>query len=523
MNPEIKINRIEEKIAKERRKAGLDFNKFREYYFKDYNTIPGSAFHVELGNILQTASSKRGQRLAIAAPRGSAKSTIITLQYIIYSLCYAKERFVVIISNTKEQATTFLAQVKTQLESNPRLIADFPNVCEYKKPNPLKQTQREINTRNRIKIVALGSGQQLRGLRNNQYRPTLVVLDDVEGDEAKETETQDRIQQWFEKSILKAGDANTNFILTGTIHHYNSLLAKYTDTKEYSGWEKHIYKSIIQGAMHQELWDKWRGIYCNRSEYKGQHGPQAAKGFYEERKEIMLKGVKILWPEKFTYYDLMCMREDQGHFSFDCEMQNDPNTKGSGLFTMEDIRFWDEEKKENYAPEHSYSYTFAACDPSLGRSTSKGDYTAIIVGSHNTGLGVLRILKSYIVRCKPAEIVNIVKEIHREYHLSALLIETNNFQEILAQDIDRELYFDGCPLQIEKIQHTANKIDRIASLQVPISHGKILFNSKDKILLDQLRQFPNGKHDDGPDALETLYTHCFKIPQDDSWVRKFFN
>jgi predicted phage terminase large subunit-like protein len=39
-------------------------------------------------------------------------------------------------------------------------------------------------------------------------------------------------------------------------------------------------------------------------------------------------------------------------------------------------------------------------------------------------------------------------------------------------------------------------------LETLVTQGLIVFSRRHQILLEQLRQFPHGKHDDGPDALE---------------------
>ena len=39
-------------------------------------------------------------------------------------------------------------------------------------------------------------------------------------------------------------------------------------------------------------------------------------------------------------------------------------------------------------------------------------------------------------------------------------------------------------------------------METYITTGTILFSRKDTVLLDQLKYFPRGDHDDGPDALE---------------------
>ena len=50
----------------------------------------------------------------------------------------------------------------------------------WRKPTPLKWSQKEIITRNGIKVLSLGVGQQLRGRRNKEFRPSLIILDDIE-------------------------------------------------------------------------------------------------------------------------------------------------------------------------------------------------------------------------------------------------------------------------------------------------------------------------------------------------------
>ena len=47
---------------------------------------------------------------------------------------------------------------------------------------------------------------------------------------------------------------------------------------------------------------------------------------------------------------------------------------------------------------------------------------------------------------------------------------------------------------------------RVASLQPDVKNGYILFRRDQSLLLQQLRQFPLGAHDDGPDALEGART-----------------
>ena len=46
---------------------------------------------------------------------------------------------------------------------------------------------------------------------------------------------------------------------------------------------------------------------------------------------------------------------------------------------------------------------------------------------------------------------------------------------------------------------------RIEGLQPHVANGLILFNRNHRTLLQQLRDWPEAQHDDGPDALEMLW------------------
>ena len=51
-------------------------------------------------------------------------------------------------------------------------------------------------------------------------------------------------------------------------------------------------------------------------------------------------------------------------------------------------------------------------------------------------------------------------------------------------------------------RNSTDKLGRIASLQPLITSGQVRLSRRHILLVDQLRHFPMGAHDDGPDALE---------------------
>jgi len=81
------------------------------------NPQPTPDFHDELWEYC--CSDKR--KVAIAAPRGHAKSTAVTLAYALASLLWRDKTFILIISDTEDQAASFLQNIASELIDNEAL------------------------------------------------------------------------------------------------------------------------------------------------------------------------------------------------------------------------------------------------------------------------------------------------------------------------------------------------------------------------------------------------------------------
>jgi len=230
--------------------------------------------------------------LAIAAPRGFGKSTLVTLACVLYGVCHQRERFIVILSATASQAKQFLETVKQELEGNQKLLSDFP---ELTGDRPSPWTSSEIVTPSHIRILALGAEQRIRGRKHGKDRPTLVIVDDVENAESSfRLDAMDKLRDWFTRSILKVGSGDTNYLLIGTLHHPHCLLAEYIDPQQHPGWTKRTYRAVTAWAAKQTLWDRWAAIYNSREVWEDEHGPEAARAFFEANRKEMEEGMAPL-------------------------------------------------------------------------------------------------------------------------------------------------------------------------------------------------------------------------------------
>ena len=532
MDSKTKIEILNKEISAIRREANKDFSKFRQYYFPHYHKKPDAEFHKDLCGILKDMIYARGTRVAFAGPRECAKSTVVTTEYTIYCICYKIEPFILVISSTADQVEHFMYDIKRELETNLRLIQDFSDVCEVGiKPGPPRWTKNQIITRNGVNVQVLSVNQQVRGIRHGEFRPSLIVLDDIEAEQS--TQNPDnfyKLQDTITKSVIRAGTSTTNVIYIGTIHHYNSLLAQFTNEDQFPGWVKRTYKSIIKWSEHPELWEQWVKIYHNQEVYKDKEGPAAALDYFNEHSSLMLQGAKVLWPESWGYYRLMVEREQLGYVSFDSEMQNEPVNPRDCHFNIEEIHYWEDEYKteeELFSVRGDKFIIVGSCDPSMGKQNKNADFSAILTGAYDTETGILYVLDADIERRRPDKIIDDIIAYHCRRKYDKFAFETNQFQEYMAEVLHKKA---KGKLNIEQIKHSTNKFARIESLQPFVKNGTIRFSRKHSALLEQMKFFPKGKFDDALDGLEMLVAIAQKPPEvqvyvsegiDNSWYEDY--
>jgi hypothetical protein len=148
------------------------------------------------------------KRVAIAAPRGHAKSTAITKCYTLAATLFRTADYILIVSDTYNQACLFLGEIKRELIQNQDLV-DLFELKKDEDGNTVLEMDREndiivaFKDGHQFRITALGSEQKVRGLLWNGRRPNLIVGDDLENDEiVMNPERRDKFKQWIQNALL---------------------------------------------------------------------------------------------------------------------------------------------------------------------------------------------------------------------------------------------------------------------------------------------------------------------------------
>lgn len=476
--------------SQQRRMQAFDpingYGFFVQTYFPHYVRHPEqSELHRYLFQRLpEIVRSPDSQNDAIAAPRGEAKSTLVSQLFVLWCLITGRKRYAVIVMDSIDQAYPMLEAIKAELAFNSRLNTDFPEACGQGRV----WQSGTILTANDAKVQVAGSGKKLRGLRHGAYRPDLAVLDDIENDEnVRSPEQRDKLESWLKKTVLPLGGAGVKFdvVYIGTILHYDSVLSR---TLNNPLWRVARFKALLQWPDRMDLWERWEDILRNT-------GPETAEAYFNEHAVEMCAGAIVSWAAR-PLLALMKIRARDGHSTFDSEYQNDPIAGDNAPFANA-IHFWINRLRE--------WVFFGACDPSMGKSGKGRDPSALLVGGFNRQTGILDVVEAHIRKRLPDRIIEDVIALQREYRCLVWGVETVQFQEFLKDELVKRSAAAGCPVPAVGIKPSAEKLLRIESLQPHMKNGLIRLHPSHTTLIDQLRHFPMADHDDGPDALHMLW------------------
>ncbi len=500
---------LDQDALRRRERSEQDFPFFRRTYFPHYCLAEGdSRLHAWLDiELPRLADAREGVRLAVAAPRGEAKSTFVSLFFVLWAVLTGRKHYIVIIADALEQATSLLDAVKDELEGNDLLKQDFPATAGK---GPVWNSGTVVTSGN-VKIQALGAGKRMRGLRHGPHRPDLAILDDLENDEnVDKPEQRDKLQSWLQKTVLNLGsaDGGMDVVYVGTLLHYDSVLAR---TLRKPLWKARIFRSIVRWPDRMDLWDRWETLLVSE-------GEAVARDFYLGHCSEMESGAEVSWPASRPLYRLMCLRAEDRN-AFDSEQQNDPLSSDEAPFNG-CLTFWVDRSRD--------WLLFGAVDPSLGKQGAGRDPSALLIGGFLRETMTLDVVEAVIRKRHPDRIIEDILALHETYQPLLWGVETVQFQEFFAHVLVQRATARGLSLPVRPLVNSTDKLLRIESLQPHMAQGRIRLHIAQQALVDQLRHFPRADHDDGPDALEMLWrlaTTGFvsagdayqRIPQEQAW------
>ena len=169
------LNQQELQMIKENRDVRVTLAEKSHYWFfslylGEYVQYPFAPFHKEMFSITEDEKTRIS---AVVAFRGSAKTTIMTTSFPIWAITgKLQKKFILILSQTQQQARLHLTNIKRELESNELLKEDIGPFEEFSD----EWAANSIVLKNYgARIVAASTEQSIRGIKHGRYRPDLVI------------------------------------------------------------------------------------------------------------------------------------------------------------------------------------------------------------------------------------------------------------------------------------------------------------------------------------------------------------
>ena len=494
----------------------------------DSNLIPAGCspenapdVHKELCLMLDgIAWDNHSGKVCYSMPRGHAKSTFVSNVFPIHQ-CYfdcatdGGRKYILIISETEDLSTKFVEYINSQLKFNKKLREDLGVIMNESKFDNKKDTGMEFVTTKGTMVRAAGMGKALRGARNGAYRPDLVILDDLESMANTNTkELREKNLHWYNSVIEPIGvEGRTAFLYVGTLVHGNGLLPDILTRIDY---ESRKYAAIVQEPDNMELWMH----YCEILDDKTDEEREAkADAFYEENREEMDKGWKTLW-SRWTYSALMKKKSTLGTKAFNSEYMNIAYDPDSQIFNEDNIIFFDDRDLIDQWGRKIPLDVYGFWDLAVGKGNKRDDYNAVVIIGRDKLTGVMYVLDAWSAKVPAHKALAVAEQKISEWQPRLFGVETIQMQYEFYRQLQENIMKHGLySTRLKDCNPKDKKEDRIQILEPLFETGYLRLKRSQRLLLEQLLVFPQGEHDDLPDALASAVDLAGKTRQRTHYIK----
>lgn len=441
---------------------------FSIYYFSHYHLRPMADFHRKWYSDL-SFSELTG--VALIAFRESVKTTIAKMK-ILHAVCYGYKRFCVWTSYDESKAEANLYDIALELQTNQALIADFGQLFFEEKMEEKftrKKSIGEFITANKIKVKAYSTGKSPRGEVYREFRPDLIVLDDIETMKTVDSEAMTSQVEGYIDELLAGLSGDANVILLG------NRLAE--------GGSIDYFLRKIEGDP------KWK-IYDIPAVY-----PDG----------------RIAWPEKYCLTDAEAERENAGISDpkrRKVSLESKERLLGPSAYNREMLNCPILDSEREFSKKWFLPISRAEVDRKETRNYLTID-TAVSEKSSadNTGICINFVdrenkwnLIAYKVRMPPDELLAHIFYLADSIKFEKIGIEKTVYYDVFKIMLDGEMRKRNKFLPIYELKHnSASKQSRIRGLIHRYS-SKSIFHIAANDLEDELYSFPKCLHDDVADS-----------------------
>ncbi len=423
------------------------------------NELKSAKFHYELSDLLL----KDNQNVAVEMFRESGKSSYALRTFPLYAMAYpdAKRDYIVILKGNQTLASNKLKELVNEYLQNPYVKHNLVEIREQNSQCFSVDVKNEKGEIVNIRIEAYGKGASIRGLSNQDRRPKIIILDDIQDHEDARSETVTETDwNWFLSDIVFLGKKSRIFLIGNNLG------------------ERCVIERVINNAENL----KFKAI----------------------RVPVMVDGVPT-WEEKQSIAEIEAERDSYASMGkldiWYAEKMCQALAQESRLFQEEDYRYYSPHRKEDLI---SRCNIYACLDPASSTS-STACYRAITV----TGVDADNywfLLDVPYGRWDSAETIDKIFNVVQKYGLKTFYIEKGWYIQVIEPFLTKEMqrrniFFNVIPLEHAK---KGSKLERIKLLQPRFKAHTIMFPDK----ADWLGEFKSELAGVTKDEIKSEYIDC---------------
>ena len=377
--------------------------------------------------------------------RGAAKSTIAEEAMIIRG-GYREFSNCLILGETLERACERLGAIRHEIDTNERLFELFGDL------RGAVWAEDELVLSNGARILAMGRGQAIRGIKHNDKRPDAIFCDDLENlDGVRTPEARKKTKTWFVSELLPACDPKRFIRMAATPVDPDCL---------------------CENLRNDPTW-LVRVFPIERTD--------------EEGHQIST------WPERFplewieerkrSYQLLGMMREYRAEYDCEALHREDKPFRPEMFRTEPQVRTW--------------QAVYGMFDPAR----------TVNAKSATTGFAAWSWINNKLVvwdawgkMLMPDEIVSSVFDFNDAYNPAWVGVEEDGLNEWLMQPIRQETIRRGVSIPVRPVRAPKGKLEFIRGLQPFLNAREVVFAQDLPDLKSQFLSFPTGRID-VPNAL----------------------
>ena len=447
-------------------------------------------FHYDLTDQLLDTESKQ---INIIAPRGHAKSSVAAGIFPLFHLMFTEGvKVIVLVSRTQSHATKLLGTIKDVLDYSQEFRYFFGY---WGMQSAKKWTNTEVELKDGSLIICKGTGQQIRGIKHGNQRPTLLILDDPEDENnTKTAEAMEYNLRWLLQSGVPSLDPLSGRIcVIGTPQHERCMVET---LKEMKGWNTLEFRPDLEKGV--ALWDEVWPIDKLKQKKAELESINRLSVFYREYLCQIVGDEDALFRQEYIQnYDGYIEKNEQG------------------LSTLILTNLNGEEVEERRPVN-----IFTGVDPAS--STKKTADYSVIFNIAVDEEGNRFCLPYYRKRATPLDLADAIINNFKTYRSTKTRIESVGYQEMLRQYIKEKaeemgMFIPG--LEIKENPRTS-KSYRLESLQPLFASSKVYIQPTMQNFIDELLLYPRGKHDDLLDGFFYANKNCYKPLHESSFTAK---